>query len=184
MRTEQNRAEAVLCSTTGGPIMALKNFNWKILTAIGLLAGLIQVAAGVAMYLAGVYFASWSMFPSLLVLLLCIVFGTRWYRDAVLKGHITYGQALIVGIVISVSTGFVYAIYNVRSISFFYPRFLEDLISVNLAMVPPSQRAPEFIATMRESITANTIALSNLIRLSVIGTILSVFASWFLKRRS
>jgi hypothetical protein len=105
MRTEQNRAEAVLCSTTGGPIMALKNFNWKILTAIGLLAGLIQVAAGVAMYLAGVYFASWSMFPSLLVLLLCIVFGTRWYRDAVLKGHITYGQALIVGIVISVSTG-------------------------------------------------------------------------------
>ena len=69
--------------------MALKDFNWKILIAIGFLAGLIQVATGVAMYLAGVYFTSWSMFPSLLVLLLCIVFGTRWYRDSVLKGHIT-----------------------------------------------------------------------------------------------
>ena len=162
--------------------MALKDFNWKILIAIGFLAGLIQVATGVAMYLAGVYFTSWSMFPSLLVLLLCIVFGTRWYRDSVLKGHITYGQALIVGIVISVSTGVVYAIYNIISISFFYPNFLEDLISVNLARLPASQRTPEFIAAMRETVTANMIALSNLIRLSVFGTILSVFSSLILKR--
>jgi len=164
--------------------MALKDFNWKILIAIGLVAGLIQVAVGVAMYMAGVYFVSWSMFPTLFVLLLCIVFGTRWYRDSVLKGHITYGQALIVGIVISVMMGIVYAVYNIVSISFIYPHFLEDLISVNVARLPASQRTPEFIAAMRESITANTIALSNLIRLSVIGTILSVFASWFLKRRS
>jgi uncharacterized protein DUF4199 len=158
-------------------IMALKDFNWKILIAIGFLAGLIQVATGVAMYVAGVYFTSWSMFPSLLVLLLCIVFGTRWYRDSVLKGQITYGQALMVGIVISVTTGVVYAIYNIISISFIYPHFLEDMISVNLTLVPASQRTPEFIAAMRESITAKTIALSNLIRLSVIGTIISVFAS-------
>ncbi|HVI72187.1 MAG TPA: hypothetical protein VM656_11965, partial [Pyrinomonadaceae bacterium] len=74
--------------------MALKDFNWKILIAIGLVAGLIQVAVGVAMYMAGVYFVSWSIVASLLVLLLCVVFGTRWYRDSVLKGHITYGQAL------------------------------------------------------------------------------------------
>ena len=163
--------------------MALKVFNWKILIAIGLVAGLIQVALGVAMYMAGVYFVSWSIFPSLFVLLLCIVFGTRWYRDSVLKGHITYGQALIVGIVISVSTGVVYAIYNIVSISFIYPHFLEDLISVNLARVPASQRTPEFSAAMRESVTANTIALSNLIRLSVIGTMISVFASLILKKR-
>jgi hypothetical protein len=162
--------------------MALKDFNWKILIAIGLVAGLIQVAVGVAMYMAGVYFESWSMFPSLLVLLLCVVFGTRWYRDSVRKGHITYGQALIVGIVISVMTGVVYAVYNLISISFIYPHFLEDLISVNVARVPASQRTPEFIAAMRESITANTIALSNLIRLSVMGTIISVFASLVLKR--
>lgn len=163
--------------------MALKDFNWKILIAIGLVAGLIQVAVGVAMYMAGVYFSSWSMFPTLFVLLLCIVFGTRRYRDSVLKGHITYGQALIVGIVISVMTGIVYAVYNIISISFIYPHFLEDLISVNVARLPTSQRTPEFIAAMRESITANTIALSNLIRLSVIGTIFSVFASLILKKR-
>lgn len=163
--------------------MALKDFNWKILIAIGLVAGLIQVAVGVAMYMAGVYFVAWSIVPSLFVLLLCIVFGTRWYRDSVLKGHITYGQALIVGIVISVMTGIVYAVYNIISISFIYPRFLEDLVSVNVARLPASQRTPEFIAAMRESITANTIALSNLIRLSVMGTIISAFASLVHKKR-
>jgi glucan phosphoethanolaminetransferase (alkaline phosphatase superfamily) len=162
-------------------LKGLKGFNWKILITIGLLAGLIQVATGVAMYLAGIYFVSWSIFVSVLVLLLCIVFGTRWYRDSTLKGQITYRQALIIGIVISVSTGIVYAIYNIISISFFYPRFLEDLISLNLASAPASQRTPEFLSAMRERVTANTIALSNLIRLSVIGTILSVFASLILK---
>lgn len=148
--------------------MALKDFNWKTLLTVGLLAGLIQVAAGVVMYLAGIYFVSWSFLVSLLVLLLCIVLGIRWYRDSVLKGQITFGQALIVGIVISVSTGIVYAIYNVISISFIYTGFLEELISLNGGSA---------------RITANTIALANLIRLSVLGTLLSVFASLILKKR-
>ena len=164
--------------------MALIDFKWKTLIAIGILAGLVQVATGVALYVAGLYFASWSMFVSVLVLFLCIVLGTRWYRDHALKGQITFKQALMTGIVISVSTGIVYAIYNVISISFIYPRFLEDLISLNLASVPASEQTPEFIAAMRQSLSANTIALSNLIRLSLIGTILSVFASLFLKRDS
>lgn len=157
--------------------------NWKTLIAIGLVAGLIQVAAGVAMYVAGVYFASWSMLVSLLVLLFCIVFGTRWYRDSVLNGQITYGQAVVVGIVISVCTGIVYAIYNMIAISFLYPRFLENVIDLTIAHLPESQRTPELIGVLRQRITANTIALGNLIRLSLVGTLLSLFASLMLKRR-
>ena len=89
----------------------------------------------------------------------------------------------MVGIVISVSTGIVYAIYNIISISFVYSRFLEELISLNVASVPASEQTPEFIATMRQRVTANTIASSNLIRLSLIGTILSVFTSLFLREK-
>src|SRR5262245_34825899 len=116
--------------------MALKDLDWKTLAAIGLAAGLIQVAVAVTMYLAGIYFVSWSSLVTLLTLLLCVVFGIRWYRVSVLKGEITYRQALVVGIVIGVSTGIVYAVYNIVSISFIYPRFLEDLIAFNLADVP------------------------------------------------
>lgn len=164
--------------------MPLKDFNWKILIAVGLLAGLVQVATGVAMYVMGVYFVFWSLFVSLFVLLCCIVFGIRWYRDSVLKGQMSYGQALVAGVAISVCTGIVYAIYNLISISFFYPHFLDDMINASLARMPASERTPEFIAAMRKGLTANTIALGNLIRLTVLGTVLSVFASLILKTKS
>jgi len=74
----------------------------------------------------------------------------------------------LIGRIVQVATGIVYAIYNIISISFFYSGFLDEMIRLN--------------AAMRERITANTIAVSNAIRLSVLGTILSVFASLMLKR--
>src|ERR1044071_7956908 len=112
------------------------------------------------MYVVGIYFVAWSMFISLAVLVLCIVFLTRHYRDSALNGHLSYGQALIIGIVISVCTGIVYAVYNLISISFFYQNFL---------------------ANMPAGTTAKTVALSNFIRLSVFGTWLSIFAAFYLK---
>jgi hypothetical protein len=145
--------------------------------------GVAQVAAGVAMYLAGVYFFAWSIFISLLVLLLCIVLGTRWYTAHYLKGEITYAQALLVGIVISLSTGVVYAIYNVVSISFFYPHFLDDLVRLSVARAQARQQSSEVIALMKANITAPRIALANLIRLSVAGSCLSLIISLFLKGR-
>ena len=160
----------------------LRDFNWKKLIAVGLLAGLIQVAAGVVMYLAGIYFVPWSMAINLAVLLICIVNGGYWYRDSVLKGEISYRQALVVGIVISVCSGIVYAIYNLVSISFFYPNFLESTINARLATVPANERTPELIAAMREGVTAKTIALSNMIRLSLLGSFLSIFLSFRVKK--
>lgn len=160
----------------------MKTFNWKALMTIGLVAGLVQVAAGVAMYLAGVYFASWSMLVSLLVLLVCIGLGTRSYAAKHLNGEITYLQALVVGVAVSVSTGLIYAIYNLISISFFYPHFLDDLVRVIAARSPASQQTPEAIALLRSKITAIQIAVPNLIRLSVFGSILSLFTSLILRK--
>src|SRR5690349_24105979 len=118
------------------------------------------------MYVVGIYFVLWSMFISLAVFLLCIVYLTPRYRDSALNSRLSYRQALIVGIVISVCTGIVYAVYNLISISFFYPNFLERMVNARLATMPDSERTPEFIASMREGGTTKTIAFSNLIRLS------------------
>jgi hypothetical protein len=129
--------------------------------AMGLLAGLIQVAAGVLMYVFGIYFVPWSIAISLAVLMLCIVYLTRRYRDSALKGQLSYRQAFIIGVVISVCTGIVYAVYNLISISFIYRNFLEN---------------------MPEGMTAKTVAISNLIRLSLFGTWLSIFAAVYSRR--
>jgi hypothetical protein len=146
--------------------------NRKVLIGLGVTAGVVQAAAGVAMYLAGVYFAPWSMLVSLFVLLVCIVVGTRWYRDHYLNGEITYLQALSVGIAISVSTGLVYAVYNMVSISWFYPNFLDEVVRSRMAQTG-----------VRAEVSAAGIAIPNLIRLSVAGSLMSLVSSLFLKRR-
>jgi len=159
--------------------MALRDLNWRALVIAGIVAGLIQVGAGVAMYLTGVYFSPWSFLVSLFLLLLCIVFGTRWYTVRHSKSEITYGQALVAGIVISVATGVIYAIYNIISISFFYAHFLDDFARASSATAGVG--TPETIAAIRENITANKIALGNLIRLSVAGSLLSVLTGFVFK---
>ncbi|HLA09569.1 MAG TPA: DUF4199 domain-containing protein [Pyrinomonadaceae bacterium] len=163
----------------------MQKLRWKVLLGIGLTAGILQALAGVVMYVAGVYFAAWSMLVSCVVLVLCIVLGTRWYRDNVLGGTMTYSQALIVGIVISVSTGIIYALYNVISISFIYPHFLDEMIRESVARIRASglssQQTTELVASMTRDATLPKIALGNLIRLSIIGAVLSIVTSIFLR---
>lgn len=159
--------------------------NRKALVGIGVLAGIAQVIAGVIMYLAGVYFAPWSMFVSLILLLVCIVVGTRWYRDHCLNGAISYWQAVGVGVAISVSTGVVYAVYNLVSITWFYPNFLDEVVRARMATpMGANEQGANSFASMRAEVSAAGIAIPNLIRLTVIGSILSLVSSVFLKRRT
>jgi hypothetical protein len=134
------------------------------------------------MYLGGVYFAPWSMIVSVFLLLVCIAVGTRWYAAHCLNGKITYLQALSVGTVISISTGLIYALYNLVSISWLYPNFLDEVVRARIGNQGVQQSTASF-AAMRAEVSALGIAIPNLIRLSVIGSILSLLTSLFLKRR-
>ena len=130
------------------------------------------------MYLADVYFAPWSIGVSAGVLLVCIVVGTRWYTAHFLRNEITYPQAVLVGTTISLCTGLVYAAYNVISIAFFYPHFLDEVVRVRIA-----QDGSGSFTALRAQVSAAGIAIPNLVRLSVFGTALSLVTSLFLKGR-
>jgi hypothetical protein len=157
--------------------------NPRALIILGLAAGVVQAVAGITMYVAGVYFAPWSMLVSVLVLLLCIVVGTGFYRSRFLNGEINYRQAFMVGVVISVATGLVYAVYNMLSISFFYPQFLDEVVRVRIAQAAAQQQSHESFEVMRAGVSAAGVAISNFIRLSVMGSILSAISALFLKTR-
>jgi hypothetical protein len=156
-------------------IMDSGKWNLKALVVVALVAGLIQVAAGVVMYVAGFYFSPWSMLVSVAVLLACVVFGVRFYRDKH-TGNFGYVHAFLTGVAISVGTGIVYAIYNLISINFFYPNFLDEVARASAA-------AGSFPAeTIRANLSPIMIAVPNLIRLSVMGIIISAIVAIFLKR--
>lgn len=158
--------------------------NRKVLVGLGVIAGVVQVVAGVIMYLAGVYFSPWSMLVTGLLLLVCIVIGTRWYAVHYLNGGITYSPALKIGIVISICTGVVYAVYNLVSITWFYPNFLDELVRARLESNVPSQPDSASFSSMRADVSVAGIAISNLIRLSILGTLMSLLTSLVLKRQS
>lgn len=99
----------------------------------------------------------------------------------------TYSQALIIGIVISVSTGIIYALYNVISISFIYSNFLDEMIRDGVARIQASglssEQTSELVASLKSNATAPKIAIGNLIRLSLIGAVISVVTSIFLRNK-
>jgi hypothetical protein len=158
--------------------MRVAEWNRGALVAAGLVSGVVQSAAGVAMYLTGVYFAPWSMVVSVGVFLVCIVVGTRWYTTHFLGNEITYPQAVFVGMTISLCTGVVYGAYNVISIAYFYPHFLDEVVRARIA-----QAGSGSFAALRAQVSAASIAIPNLVRLSLFGTALSLVTAMFLKKK-
>lgn len=145
------------------------------LAMVTLVTGGVQVLAGVALYLAGVYFAPWSGPVSLFVLLVGVVAGTRWYAARYLPGRAPFQRLVGVGITISVGSGLMYAIYNLVSIAFFYPAFLDEMARATRTVPQDGAGVP--------ALTASMVALANLVRMSVVGSVLSVLTYPFQRAR-
>lgn len=156
----------------------------KSLAAAGLASGLVQVVAGVAMYLSGVYFAWWSALVSLALLALCIAVATRWYVTRVLEGRSTYLTALLVGFVIAASAGLVYVTYNIVSISFVYPGFLDDMARAELARRQSvGGQEGQVFESLRARTTIGMVVANNLRAFLLFGTVLSALTAIAFRKR-
>jgi len=150
------------------------------LVIVGLAAGVVQSTAGVLMYVGGVYFSPWSMLVTVLVLLGCIVAGVSWYRARYARGGFGYADALLVGAAISLGTGVVYAIYNLITINFVYPNFLDEMVRARLAM----QAAVGSFESLRAGASVLPIAVGNLVRLTILGVVISAIVALFMRDRN
>jgi len=160
-------------------MMSKPRIKFSLLLQVSVLAGLAQIAAGVSMYLAGVYFSRFSGMVSLAVLLICIIIGVQHYQKRVTHQP-SFLEVLIVGVSISLFTGCMYAIYNVISISFFYPHFIDDMARARTSMITAA--TPPAIANhLRQRLTMPQIALTNFRFLVVSGAVLSFVITLALK---
>ena len=162
--------------------MSLEN-RAAVLT-LAIVAGLAQVATGVALYVTGSYFAPWSGMVSLGVLLVCIVVAMRWYRDNRRAGQVTYLQAFGIGIATVLGTAVVYAIYNVITIEWIYPHFLDDMARARAALGAQRGQVGQSVDTVRAQLSAPRVAMSNILFLGLRGVILAALAAIFVRRRS
>jgi hypothetical protein len=161
--------------------MTTYKFQWTRLVAAGLVSGLILVTIGVAMYLMGVYFARGSLLFFNLVFAACIVTGTRWVAKHVLEDRTTYWSALLAGVVIAACTGVVYVTYNIVSIQFVYPHFLEDMVRAEFArqqaLGMDASQAAQTLEALRRETTVWIIAAGNLRGLVKFGIVFSALTA-------
>lgn len=155
------------------------------LLTIALVAGAVQVVAGVSMYLTGVYFAPWSMVVSLFVLLSAIVWASHRYAGRLRSDGVRprWLDTLKAGVAASVGTGIIYAIYNLVSITYVYPHFLDDMANAIVAMQDSSSPGARSLDAVRADLSASAIAFGNLVRLSVFGSILSAIVALLMSVR-
>lgn len=157
----------------------------KELLTVGSVAGAVQVAAGVLMYLTGVYFAPWSILVSLFVLLSSVTWAcrrsaARLRADGIRPRWLDMVKA---GIAASVGTAVIYATYNVVSITYVYPHFLDDMARASVEMEAARRLPVQSFDAVRGDLSASRIALGNLLRLSVFGSILSAVVALLMQAR-
>ena len=160
--------------------MTANPLRWAPLVAVGLVSGLAHVTAGVAMYLSGVYFEPWSVPVMLVLLAACIAIGNWWYGKHVLGGRTTYWKALLIGVVISVTSALVYVTYNVVSISFVYAHFLEDMVQAEFARASvgmDAARATQLLDSLRAGISLKTLVVGNFMAVCRSGAFFSLLIS-------
>ncbi len=158
--------------------MKARAHRWTALLLVGLVSGLIQVASGVTMYLAGVYFTVWSIRLSLVLLLLSLVLGIRWYVRHALGGRTTYVRALGVGVGMAVITALTYATYNVITVSFVYSDFLGEMVRAEVAQqlvqgLDPG-RASQMFDSLQAERTLGNLVIGNFLALCRFGIVLSL----------
>lgn len=164
--------------------MSFGKWNLGALVIVGLAAGVVQSIAGVLMYVAGVYFSPWSMLVTVLVLLACIVVGVGWYRARYAHSGFGYTDALLAGAAISLCTGVVYAVYNLITINFVYPNFLDEMVRARLAMQAAVGAPSGSFESLRAGASALPIAVGNLVRLTILGVVISVIVALFMRDRN
>jgi hypothetical protein len=163
-------------------MMTIYKNRWTALIVVGFAAGLIQVIAGVSMYIAGLYFTRWSIRLSLVLLAICIAAGIWWYRKHVLGGRTTYWSALLAGIVIAVCTGLTYVTYNVISVSFVYRDFLGQMVQAEFEREQAMGMHP-VLESLRAEATLGNLVAGTFMALARFGTVLSALIAIAFRRK-
>ena len=161
--------------------------RWDLILRAGAIAGIVEVVAGVAMYLGGVYFAPWSGPVSLLVLALSIAVAQKWYAARTAPAPMGYVVAFAVGGLVAAITAMIYVLYNFVSVSFVYRHFIDQMVNARFARLRlPSMdqgQANALLDRLRTEITLRAIATANLRFLAVMGIAAAALLAAFTRRR-
>lgn len=119
-----------------------------------------------------------------------VYFGIKYYRDQENSGKVTFGKALLIGLLISILTGIGFGIIDYIYTAFINPDFTAEYLDKTLETMKSSLSEEEFLvkkAEVEEQMEmyggSGFMAFLMFISVAIIGFIISLLSSLFLQRK-
>jgi hypothetical protein len=159
---------------------------WKANLNSGLLSGLITVAFTLVIYFLDLTFNLYQGYIALLIQIVILLIFMKAFRNNFNHGFISYGKALTSGIIISLLTAIIYAIF----IYFLYSMIDKDLVNRQLAQIEeiyhkknlPQTSIDAALKIQAKFLQPTFYAITRLFSKLLMGIILSLFIAIFIKK--
>lgn len=130
-------------------------------------------------------------YSSMVISLLFVYFGIKHFRDKENNGIVTFGKALLIGILISLMVSLAFGILDVIYVKFINPEFMTDYYARNLEQLQASLPVEEFEIKKAELESEKEMFLNPFIHffimsmmVFVIGFIISMLSALILQRKN
>lgn len=149
--------------------------------------GILLVVLSLVTYLLGVIKPPfWVSLINYAIMIGVIVWGTKKYRDEVLGGAITYGNALGFGVMISLFAGIIVAVFTFIQMTVIDPEYVTKLLAIveeELASKGMADDQIEMAIEMQKKfMTPAFITVTAIFGMVLTGFIFSLITSIFLKK--
>ncbi len=158
----------------------------KVYLKYGLLTGLILTCWIAAGYLLHWYKTGFILYWTLIgfaIQAVLLFTGIREERAKVYDGEIPYGRALVVGILISISGGIIYAAGNFILFSIWDYSDLQGFVISQIKAQVPADKQATAVQEATKNFSPPFQALSTLLQTVIFGLLLSLVFAMFLRKR-
>jgi len=166
--------------------MEHKSTFWKSAMIYGLYLGIVITLYSVILYVAGQNANKSLGYISFLLYAIGIVLVQVYYRDHELNGSISYGQAVGFGVAVMLCAGIITALYSII-IYKIDPSLIEQIKAMTEEQYLKSGMSEDQVETTMsvasKLMTPGILAISGLFSSVLVGTIISLISSIFVKKQ-
>jgi len=159
---------------------------WKETLNYGLILGLITIVFSVLTYMLDATGKPWVILPSLIISIVALYMLLRSYRDTFNHGYISYGKAVGAGVVISIYSAILGAIYIYILYGFIDPGLVDkQILEAEEKLIARGMPEGSIDATLEmqaKFMKPWFMAVSSIFTAAFFGLILSLLVSLFIKK--
>ena len=167
--------------------MEQKSTFWKSAMTHGLYLGVALILYGIIIYVAGENTNKSLGLISYAIMAAGVVYAQINYRNHELNGFISYGQALGYGVVVMLFAGILNSLYSIILFTYIDPGLIDQIrIAQEEVMMARGMSDEQIELTGRltaKMMTPGWMAISGLFAFGLIGLIISLISSIFVKKQ-